>query len=64
MTRADTLVGQLRYLPLITTPALDGSRLSFGGGETLADFKTPQAAFAAQREAEKATAAILARLFQ
>lgn len=63
MTRPDTLAGQLQYLPLITTSTLDGSRLSFGGGETLADFKTPQAAFAAQREAEKATAEVLSKVF-
>ena len=63
MTRSETLTGQLRYLPLTVTGSLDGFRLSFGGGETVADFKTPDAAFRAQRAAEVATAALLSRVF-
>lgn len=66
MTRADvitSLASQGRYLPLTITGTLDGCRLSFSAGETLADFKTSEAAFNAMREAEKATAALLARVF-
>jgi hypothetical protein len=43
--------------------SLDGCRLSFGGGETVADFKTAYAALLAQRAAEVATADVLARVF-
>ena len=66
MTRADvntSLASQHRYLPLTITGTLDGCRLSFNAGETLADFKSSAAAFSAQRQAEHATAALLSRVF-
>lgn len=63
MTRPDTLAGQLRYVPLELSGSSDGFRLAFGGGETVADFKTPQSAWEALRAAEKATAELLDRVF-
>ena len=66
MTRADvitSLASQHRYLPLTITGTLDGCRLSFNAGDTLADFKSTAVAFDAMREAEKATAAVLAKVF-
>jgi hypothetical protein len=62
-TRAD-LAAQRRYVPLMVSNSFDGCRLSFGGGETVADFKTAYAALLAQRAAEIATADVLARVFR
>lgn len=51
-TVCESLQAQLRYVPLILTGALDGYRISFGGGETVCDFKSLQVGGEALRQAE------------